>query len=82
MVWCGAILHISSGRVISRYSTTFALSRGGDVARTTRDRRRITGRNVAAWPVPHYIGPLEYLKVSRQVNEAVRHGTQKEMPLS
>jgi glycosyltransferase involved in cell wall biosynthesis len=67
----------SSYRFWSRYLEVFddvrIVARVRDVTHRTGQNTLATGPNVTVYPVPHYRGPFEYLKVSRQVSLAVRN---------
>ena len=74
----GVVWGPSSYRFWSRYLEAFdnvrIVARVRDVEfRTSGQNTRATGPHVMVCPVPYYLGPLAYLKVSRQVRGAVRN---------
>ncbi|MEU8022938.1 glycosyltransferase family 4 protein [Micromonospora haikouensis] len=60
----------------SRYLSVFeqvrVVARTMDTARVKETARRVDGVGVEVWPVPHYVGPWQFLAVRRAVAEIVR----------
>jgi glycosyltransferase involved in cell wall biosynthesis len=73
----GLVWGPSSYRFWSRYLEVFdnvrIVARLREVKDRTAANTQATGPRVSAWPVPYYLGPLDYLKVSWQVAAAVRN---------
>ena len=73
----GVVWGPSSYQFWSRYLEVFdnvrIVARVREVKRRTGQSTQATGPNVTARPVPHYLGPVQYLRVARQVTRAVRH---------
>lgn len=73
----GVVWGSSSYQFWSRYLGVFdhirIVARLRDVKHRTVQNVQATGLNVTVCPVPHYLGPWEYLKVSRKVTRAVRN---------
>ncbi|MGC5019692.1 glycosyltransferase family 4 protein [Micromonospora sp. DT47] len=74
----GAVWTVGSAshRFWTRYLTTFeqvrVVARTLDVPTPADDAVRVDGSQVEVWPVPHYVGPREYLRFRRRVGAAVR----------
>jgi glycosyltransferase involved in cell wall biosynthesis len=61
---------------LSRYLVVFdevvVLSRVEDVDETPPDKNRADGPNISIFPLPYYLGPIQFFKRYRQVNATVK----------
>lgn len=72
-VWTvGSAGHRFWSRYLSAFEQVRVVARVRDVSAPEDGAVRVDGSQVQVWPVPHYVGPREYLRSRRVVGRAVR----------
>ncbi|WP_326559716.1 glycosyltransferase [Micromonospora sp. NBC_01796] len=63
-------------RYLAAFDTVRVVARLRHVEEPPADAHRVDGPGVELWPVPHYVGPRQYLSRWRSIREAVRAAAQ------